>query len=542
MDIYEIKQILKSKSSFDDYSFHMLSEYFDGVNLSFKNYISIDDALNRILDGRIENGIKIVDSSQIKTVVEGCDASYSFTNKCINLDESLIKYEDELYIKYIVFHELTHAISMHMENGKYFYGLQENGVNIYKNLGIDEAITEYLTYKIMKEKYNYIALGGYECAVEQLNNVFNIIDEVDLIKSYFYNSKKYEELIKNSSIDDAEFFEFAFNILINKEKSVVQIRKREYPEDEFDTVLLAIKEQLYMWYTEKYLPVDSIQKFEKKLNFVSKFIHQRDSLNFVDEYATYVDILCDIQDLKELGYDENELFKLFRNYNLDRERFEKFGEFYFTDSNEINDDKRTEKIIELYNLYSKIGRNEFCDICDGFFMRLYRDFFLEKPQNAYDLYNYFKLPIIGKFLKENPKYDLDELTVCKVDYRRILGQKHWDDYFYILKTLDNKFHLIFEEFNDGTIFKVIRISDNRFMANYKNINLEFLINDDEILFKDLNESNSEFAYGYAYCKKSNLDYVKDLMEKSDGPNREFYENVFNDMNQRINERKQKSIK
>ena len=297
-----------------------------------------------------------------------------------------------------------------------------------------------------------------------------------------------------------------------------------------------------MWYTEKYLPVDSIQKFEKKLNFVSKFIHQRDSLNFVDEYATYVDILCDIQDLKELGYDENELFKLFRNYNLDRERFEKFGEFYFTDSNEINDDKRTEKIIELYNLYSKIGRNEFCDICDGFFMRLYRDFFLEKPQNAYDLYNYFKLPIIGKFLKENPKYDLDELTVCKVDYRRILGQKHWDDYFYILKTLDNKFHLIFEEFNDGTIFKVIRISDNRFMANYKNINLEFLINDDEILFKDLNESNSEFAYGYAYCKKSNLDYVKDLMEKSDGPNREFYENVFNNMNQRINERKQKSIK
>ena len=174
MDIYEIKQILKSKSSFDDYSFHMLSEYFDGVNLSFKNYISIDDALNRILDGRIENGIKIVDSSQIKTVVEGCDASYSFTNKCINLDESLIKYEDELYIKYIVFHELTHAISMHMENGKYFYGLQENGVNIYKNLGIDEAITEYLTYKIMKEKYNYIALGGYECAVEQLNNVFNL--------------------------------------------------------------------------------------------------------------------------------------------------------------------------------------------------------------------------------------------------------------------------------------------------------------------------------------------------------------------------------
>ena len=58
-----------------------------------------------------------------------------------------------------------------------------------------------------------------------------------------------------------------------------------------------------------------------------------------------------------------------------------------------------------------------------------------------------------------------------------------------------------------------------------------------ISFIDLNEENSEFAYVYSYCKKSNLDYVKELMEKSEGVNREFYENVLNKMMQRINKRK-----
>ena len=542
MDVIEIREIIKAKNKFDDYTIQILTEYLDGVQRALSDYITIDEAINRLVESEIlENGIQIVDSSKIKTVSDGCDASFSYKDHCIYLDKNVIKNTDELYKKYIIFHELTHAMSIQKKNNKTYIGLQDNDKSIYNNLGMNEAITEYLTSKILEKQDNYKPLSGYECVVEQLINVFNIVDEKDIIDCYFYNAENFDEIISNSVIDDPQFFELAFNILMEKEKSLVQIRRREFPEDEFDTVLLAIKEQLYMWYTEKYLPVDSIEKFEEKLNFVSKFIHQRDSLNYIDEYATYLDILCDIQDLKELGYDENELFKLFKKYNLDRERSEEFIPFNFTDSQDIYDDKRTEKAIELYELYQKMGREKFCDVCDGFFMRLYNDFFIEKPNNTNDLYNYFKLPIIGRFLKKNAEYDFDELSISKVDYRRIINKhQSWDDYFYIIKTSDGKNHIVFEEFDDGTIFNSIKISNNKFMASYKNVNIEITLNGEEIAFADLNSSSTEFLYKYEYCKKSNLEYLKAKADTSNDDKKVRYNKIVNDINERINNRRDKN--
>ena len=542
MDVIEIREIIKAKNKFDDYTIQILTEYLDGVQRALSDYITIDEAINRLVESEIlENGIQIVDSSKIKTASDGCDASFSYKDHCIYLDKNVIKNTDELYKKYIIFHELTHAMSIQKKNNKTYIGLQDNDKSIYNNLGMNEAITEYLTSKILEKQDNYKPLSGYECVVEQLINVFNIVDEKDIMDCYFCNAENFDEIISNSVIDDPHFFEFAFNILMEKEKSLVQIRRREFPEDEFDTVLLAIKDNLYMWYTQKYLPVDNINKFEEKIKFLSQFVNQHDSLNYVDEYATYIDVLCDIEDLKEAGYKEQDLFEILEKNNLNREKFEEFIPFNFTDSQDIDDDKRTEKAIELYELYKKMGREKFCDVCDGFFMRLYNDFFIEKPNNTNDLYNYFKLPVVGRFLKQNSEYDFDELSITKVDYRRIVNKHQlWDDYFYIIKTSEGKNHIVFEEFDDGTIFNSIRVTNNKFIASYKNVNIEITLNGDEISFADLNSSSTEFLYQYSYRKKSNLEYLKEKSDTSNDDKKVRYNKIVNDINERINNRRDKN--
>ena len=545
MEQNEIRKILQKKGNFEDITLNYLSEYLNIVQDVFSEYITLEEAIKKFLDDdRLKNGIEIVDSSQIKTIYKS-DASYSFEDKCIRIDKDALENEDKSYIKFIVFHELTHVLSIHNSDEKKFIGIQDHSQNPYYKNGFDEAITEYLNLKIAQKMKNYYTSTGYIVVIEQLENLMKIIPENEIINCYFYNGAKFENVLQKYGIQDVDYLIKCFDILTNKEESIVQIRRREIPRLEKDTTLLVIKDYLYCLYTERFLPVDSIEKFEEKIQVVSTFVKQHDSLNYVDKYGTSMDILCDREDLIEKGYNKDEINNILRKYGFNIDEFELLSEFNFLDEtlNMCSDSKRTQKCINLYNLYKKMGREKFCNACDAFFMRLYLDFFLDKPDTNWDLNNYMKLPFIGRFLKDNPQYDFDELSIERIIYtKKRNGFDIGTDWFYIAKTLDNKTHLIFEDYNDGSCFSSQEVAPNIYVADYSlhNCKLKIEIGED-IKITDLNNSSVKITAQSDYSKKSNYEYLK-TMATNNGKrvnidSGKTYLQIFNECTSRIDERK-----
>lgn len=514
MNLSEIKEIVKSKRKFDDYTTNIVSEYLIAVQDCLSEYISLDEAINRLIESDIiQNGMLRVNPTELKTPLQS-DASFSYNDKCVRVDERI---SDEMYIIYAIFHELTHALSVQAreDKNKKIVGLDDMSIGAiqFNHLGINEAVTEYLAMKMCKEKYNYLVNSGYQVAVEQLENILHLIDEKDIMHCYFYESEKFDELIKNNMFADTNYFNNIFNILIEKEKTIVQIRRNEMPEDENNTVLLGIKDELYYWYTKKYLPMDSIEKFEEKLEFVKQFINQHDSLNFVDEYGTYIDILCDMQDLEQVGIAKSQIDGLIDKYEIDKEKMQEFSEFNFTDSTGNDEKERTEKAIKMYEKYKELGRKKFSNICKTFFMRLYNDFFIDKPNNNRDLYNYMKIPFMGKFLKENPQYDFDELAISKLNYGKFIdGKPIWRDWLYIVTTQDKKIHIVFEEFDDGTSFNSKEVQTNEFMLSYKQESMRIKFENGKIILQDLKNPNATFQGNMEYSKISNYEQMRKLAD------------------------------
>lgn len=543
MNLSEIKELIRSKTEFDEYTIDTLSEYLMAVQDCLSEYISLDEAINRLIESDIiQNGIIRVNPTELKTPLQS-DASFSYDDKCVKVDERI---SDEMYIKYIIFHEFTHALSVQVreDKNKKIVGLDDISIGAiqFNHLGINEAVTDYLAMKMCKEKYNYIIHSGYQVAVEQLENMMHLIDEKDIMQCYFYESEKFDELLKKNMFADTKYFNSIFNILIGKEKTIVQIRKNEMPEDENNTVLSVIKDELYYWYTKKYLPMDSIKKFEEKLKFVKQFINQHDSLNFVDEYGTYIDILCDMQDLEQLGITKSQIDGLIDKYEIDKEKMAEFSEFNFTNSIGNAEKERTEKAIQMYEKYKELGRKKFSDICKTFFMRLYDDFFIENPVNNRDLYNYMKILFIGKFLKENPQYDFDELAISKLNYGKVInGKLIWRDWLYIVNTQDKRIHIVFEEFDDGTSFTSKEVETNDFILSYKQESIRIKFENGKIILQDLKNPNATFQGNMGYSKKSNYEQMRKLADSYGASGNKEKQNecytVVKDMAKRISNRR-----
>ena len=105
--------------------------------------------------------------------------------------------------------------------------------------------------------------------------------------------------------EDTKYFNYIFNILLEKEKTIVQIKRNEMPEDENNTVLSGIKNELYYWYTKKYFPMDNLEKFEEKLKFVKQFIEQQEYAKSVNK--KYVVFAPNIANATKTAYNKNNI-------------------------------------------------------------------------------------------------------------------------------------------------------------------------------------------------------------------------------------------
>lgn len=493
MEKIEIEKKLKLYKKWDDNTIKILTEYILDFQEILNEYMPSNKIIEKLTENNyLENGIKFVDSEKIS--VEKCDASYSPNNRMILIDKILLN-EDEKYIKYILFHEITHVISINKINDQEYSGFTPK--NTLYCTGMNEAMTEYITQKRNK-KHNYIGISDYRISVEQLENLMKIIGEKELIESYLTNPTNLKTLIEEKNMD-FDTIRICFDKISGKDQTIHAIKNQTNFIDVNNIELFFYKRFLFEEYSKAFGKIDTIEKLKEKIIFFKNILNQQFSLNYLDEYGTYIELLCDIEELEIQNDEKEKLKKLLHENGFDEKLTKIYKELnpYLLQYEECD---KNQLAIYLYELYEKLTRNEYCDILDKTFITIYYSFYKENPINNSDIWNYFRYPIIGKLLKENKNYNFEEIRVRKIKY--IIeknNNKYIKDYFYILTTKDKKNHILFEKYNDGTSMEAKKIDNNNFLLTYKNTKLKVKINEENTTIEDM--QNNEIKQITLYDKK-----------------------------------------
>lgn len=120
---------------------------------------------------------------------------------------------------------------------------------------------------------------------------------------------------------------------------------------------------------------------------------------------------------------------------------------------------------------------------------------------------------MGKFLKENPQYDFDELAISKLNYSKIVdGKAIRNDWLYIVATQDKKLHIVFEDFDDASSFVSRAVAANDFIVSYRQESMRLKFGDGKIVMQDLKNPNARFHGKIEFSKKSNYEQMRKLAD------------------------------
>lgn len=156
------------------------------------DYISADEIIKRLKEN------VILDFEYTEEPINGVlDGQYDIANKKV----IIYKHEqsDPDYIKFVLFHELTHAItSKKLEDGKDIMGFSFIEQSYGK--GFNEAMTEWLSIR-RNEMLNQKHDSGYDVIVEQIKVLAQIVGEDELIKCYLNEPESLKKLLEKNNID-----------------------------------------------------------------------------------------------------------------------------------------------------------------------------------------------------------------------------------------------------------------------------------------------------------------------------------------------------
>lgn len=180
MDKKEIEQKLKEKFN-DEYTIKIFTNFVLEFQECFSDIMQTEEVIERIKKNVFGN-IKVVEEFTNKNL----DGRYA-EDGYVYLKKSSM--EDEEYVKYLVFHEMLHALtSVRDEDGNEIsmgFSYLKNGVG----MGLNEGMTEYLT-QIRNERFCHNRndlISGYRTVVEQIRRMELIVGDKGLREAYFYN-------------------------------------------------------------------------------------------------------------------------------------------------------------------------------------------------------------------------------------------------------------------------------------------------------------------------------------------------------------------
>lgn len=397
MNKNEIKEKISEKYD-DEYTIKMFTNFAWEFQECFSDIMSTEELIDRIKKNIFGN-IRMVDEFTNKNL----DGRYA-DDGYIYLKKGAV--ENERYVKYLLFHEMLHAItSVRDENGNEIM-LGFSYLKDCLGMGLNEAMTEYLT-QIRNQKFeeNRADLtSGYRTVVEQIRRLILIIGDKELKKAYFYNPESLKTILSKNNIDYDEF-EFAFRNLVAKDYDVNAMANGIKLKNNENYILHRFSETIFSNYAKAIGDVKSIEDFKKKYKiFQTYYDGQCDSIGTMF-LAYYQNIGKDIDTLLKQKVQFNDIKEVLQSLNLNINNVAVWYNF----SKCLSEDKN-QSAIKLYEFYNKNPQNYF-----GIFAQSYGtiyDNFSECDSNPGNdaLYNGYTYPMIGRLLKDHPEIEYSDVS------------------------------------------------------------------------------------------------------------------------------------
>lgn len=443
MNKYEIEKSLRKKYT-DEYTIKMFTNFVLEFQECFSDIMKTEEVIDRIKKNVFGN-ILIVEEFKNKNL----DGRYD--DGLIQLKKSST--ENERYIKYLLFHEMIHAItSVKDENGEEimmgFSYLKEG-----YGMGLNEGMTEYLT-QIRNERFEKDygdLMSGYRSLVEQIRRLILIIGDNDLKKCFFYNPTSLKELLNTNKMSYDEI-EFAFRNLYGKDEEIKRIGKGNKLNDIHNYKLHAFSETIFNNFSNAIGEVNTLEDFKKKYSIFQTYTDgEYDSI--VTMFMTYYRQMGeDVDNLLKNGITLNEIKNIFEILKINMETLKiifKFSKCFVEDKNK--------SAINLYtfnqkapHLYMRIFSQNYGTILDHFSE-------LDSYFDSNKLYDAFRYTFIGLLLKEHPEIDFSDVSYDHIQDEKskiniiIFQTSNGKKYAY---TMDGNRVTQFNDQNNNQFFKV----------------------------------------------------------------------------------------
>lgn len=527
MNKADIENSLRKKFD-DEYTIKMLTNYVLEFQECFSDIISTEEVVRRLMNN-ISGNIILMDELPNKNL----DGQYS-RDGYVKLKTSTTK--DEEYCKYLLFHELTHAItSVRDENGNETM-LRFSDMRTNMGRGFNEAITEYLS-QIRNEKItgNKNLISGYRTIVEQARRLFKIIGKDKVLQSYFYSPEDFKDLIEKHNMNYEELEE-AFQYFIGKDGELWNIGRERKLESNENYILYEYADKIFRNYSNAIGEVNTLEDFQRKYKIFQTCTEGSFDC-ILTMYASYYN---------HMGQDIDRLISNGVSFDKIRPILSKLGinlnnlSIMYNFSKSFGKDKNR-AAISMYEWYSK-NPQLYNQILAKNYGMVY-DFFSETDLIPTDneLYNFLTYPMIGKLLKNHPEIDYDDVSFNEIE----------DEYLnmkaYIFKTSDGR---NFCYLADGRPVYYEKNKENQDIFKFKinvdttlsfeisengNINFRFDSSPETDLRSIINRVS--FKNFYKYSERENIKYC---IEQGYDKNGE-YARKLEEIDRRIASRRTKSI-
>lgn len=526
MEINKIEEELREKFD-DEYTIKMFTNFVKEFQECFKDIITTEEVIERIKKNIIGN-IKIVE----KFDNEKLDGRYG-DDGIIYLKKDSV--QDEKYIKYLLFHEMLHAItSVRDENGKEVM-MGFSYLNNCYGMGLNEAMTEYLT-QIRNERFENdreSLISGYRTVVEQMRRMINIFGKREMLHYYFNEPDKFKDFINTKGMNYEEI-ELAFRNLCGKDDDVCNMGngKRLYNNNNY--VIQRDSKTIFNNFSKSMGEINSLEDFENKYRIFQTYTDGNYDCVITMFIAYYNSMGKDVDKLLKLGVSFENIKEVLDRLHI---KLDVLKNMYHV--SKIFGQDKNQTAISLYDIYTK-NPSLYLNIFAQNYAYIF-DYFREMDASPGEgLYDPFHYPLIGALLKEHPQIDFSDVSYYKIE------EPKTKIHCYLFYASDSNIYCYtasgkkVQPSKDNENNKVFEVKKNEFctckLIYNENGNLGYSIDspdgfDLENYIKDVN-----FTVNHVYSEKSDIEY----WIKESGDTYSDLSIILNKINNRITNRQGKN--